>query len=156
MGAKTGATAGGEHSLARVGSLGASGSHPGASQTHRGIWFPQEVDTLDISSIRDTRTGRYARLPKVSDGAQVMDGSEAVGEGDSPLHPWLSLTQDPKIREVLGFGGPDARLEEKLMTVVAGPDPVNTTFLNFMAVQDDTAKVGWDRWLGLGELPPHC
>uniref|UniRef100_A0A287DAT3 1-phosphatidylinositol 4,5-bisphosphate phosphodiesterase n=1 Tax=Ictidomys tridecemlineatus TaxID=43179 RepID=A0A287DAT3_ICTTR len=71
-----------------------------------------EVDTLDISSIRDTRTGRYARLPK-----------------------------DPKIREVLGFGGPDARLEEKLMTVVAGPDPVNTTFLNFMAVQDDTVKV---------------
>ncbi|XP_023594005.1 1-phosphatidylinositol 4,5-bisphosphate phosphodiesterase beta-3 [Trichechus manatus latirostris] len=71
-----------------------------------------EVDTLDISSIRDTRTGRYARLPK-----------------------------DPKIREVLGFGGPDARLEEKLITVVAGPDPVNTTFLNFMAVQDDTAKI---------------
>uniref|UniRef100_A0A8C3YLT1 1-phosphatidylinositol 4,5-bisphosphate phosphodiesterase n=1 Tax=Catagonus wagneri TaxID=51154 RepID=A0A8C3YLT1_9CETA len=71
-----------------------------------------EVDTLDISSIRDTRTGRYARMPK-----------------------------DPKIREVLGFGSPDARLEEKLMTVVAGPDPVNTTFLNFMAVQDDTAKV---------------
>ncbi|XP_062051894.1 1-phosphatidylinositol 4,5-bisphosphate phosphodiesterase beta-3 isoform X1 [Lepus europaeus] len=71
-----------------------------------------EVDTLDISSIRDTRIGRYARLPK-----------------------------DPKIREVLGFGGPDARPEEKLMTVVAGPDPVNTTFLNFMAVQDDTAKV---------------
>ncbi|XP_064143942.1 1-phosphatidylinositol 4,5-bisphosphate phosphodiesterase beta-3 isoform X3 [Loxodonta africana] len=71
-----------------------------------------EVDTLDISSIRDTRTGRYARLPK-----------------------------DPKIREVLGFGGPDARLEEKLLTVVAGPDPVNTTFLNFMAVQDDTAKI---------------
>ncbi|XP_006861047.1 PREDICTED: 1-phosphatidylinositol 4,5-bisphosphate phosphodiesterase beta-3 isoform X2 [Chrysochloris asiatica] len=30
---------------------------------------------------------------------------------------------------------------EKLITVVAGPDPVNTTFLNFMAVQDDTAKV---------------
>ncbi|XP_075401642.1 1-phosphatidylinositol 4,5-bisphosphate phosphodiesterase beta-3 [Tenrec ecaudatus] len=74
-----------------------------------------EVDTLDISSIRDTRTGRYARLPK-----------------------------DPKMREVLGLGGPDARLEEKLITVVAGPDPVNTTFLNFMAVQDDTAKVWAD------------
>lgn len=29
------------------------------------------------------------------------------------------------------------------MTVVAGPDPVNITFLNFMAVQDDTVKVGW-------------
>lgn len=57
---------------------------------------------------------------------------------------------------MLGFGGPDARLEEKLMTVVAGPDPVNTTFLNFMAVQDDTAKVGWGRAAGHpGESPPH-
>ena len=67
-GAKAGSTAGGEHSLAGMGSLGAPGSHPGACQTHPGLWSPQEVDTLDISSIRDTRTGRYARLPKVSDG----------------------------------------------------------------------------------------
>lgn len=74
-----------------------------------------------------------------------------MGEGDILLYPWLSSTQDPKIREVLGFGGPDARLEEKLMTVVAGPDPVNTTFLNFMAVQDDTAKVGWGPGVGPGE-----
>ncbi|XP_038620687.1 1-phosphatidylinositol 4,5-bisphosphate phosphodiesterase beta-3 [Tachyglossus aculeatus] len=74
-----------------------------------------EVDTLDISSIRDTRFGRYARLPK-----------------------------DPKIREVLGFGTPETRPEEKLVTVVSGPDPVNTTFLNFMAVQDDVAKVWAD------------
>lgn len=57
--------------------------------------------------------------------------------------PLIFTIQDPKIREVLGFGGPDTRLEEKLMTVVAGPDPVNTTFLNFMAVQDDIVKVGW-------------
>lgn len=56
--------------MAWAGSLGALGSHPVASQTHSGIWRPQEVDTLDISSIRDTRTGRYARLPRVSDGAQ--------------------------------------------------------------------------------------
>ncbi|XP_036619908.1 1-phosphatidylinositol 4,5-bisphosphate phosphodiesterase beta-3 isoform X2 [Trichosurus vulpecula] len=74
-----------------------------------------EVDTLDISSIRDTRTGRYARLPK-----------------------------DPKIREILGFGGPETRPEDKLVTIVAGPDPVNTTFLNFMAVQEDVAKIWAD------------
>ncbi|XP_075345633.1 1-phosphatidylinositol 4,5-bisphosphate phosphodiesterase beta-3-like [Mycteria americana] len=36
-----------------------------------------EVDLLDISVIRDTRTGRYARVPK-----------------------------DPRTREVLGFGDP--------------------------------------------------
>lgn len=132
--------------------MGAPGSCPIASQTYSGIWFPQEVDTLDISSIRDTRTGRYARLPKVSDG--VPDRGWERGLGGTPLYPWLSTTQDPKIREVLGFGGPDTRLEEKLMTVVAGPDPVNTTFLNFMAVQDDTAKVGWGQRVGPGE--PHC
>lgn len=63
------------------------------------------------------------------------------GPAHTHPHPRPSPPQDPKIREVLGFGGPDVRLEEKLMTVVAGPDPVNTTFLNFMAVQDDTAKV---------------
>ncbi|CAI5798133.1 1-phosphatidylinositol 4,5-bisphosphate phosphodiesterase beta-3 isoform X1 [Podarcis lilfordi] len=72
-----------------------------------------EVDVLDISCIRDTRTGRYAKLPK-----------------------------DPKIREILGFGGPEQRPEEMLVTVVHGPDFVNVSFLNFMAVvPDDTAKL---------------
>ncbi|KAL8184220.1 UNVERIFIED_CONTAM: 1-phosphatidylinositol 4,5-bisphosphate phosphodiesterase beta-3, partial [Gekko kuhli] len=72
-----------------------------------------EVDILDISSIRDTRTGRYAKLPK-----------------------------DPKIREILGFGGSEQHPEDKLVTVAYGPDLVNTSFLNFMAVvQDDTAKI---------------
>lgn len=38
------------------------------SDTNLGsVFFFQEVDTLDISSIRDTRIGRYARLPKVRD-----------------------------------------------------------------------------------------
>lgn len=52
------------------------------------------------------------------------------------------LLQDPKIREILGFGGPEQRPEEKLVTVVHSLDLVNCSFLNFMAVvQDDTAKV---------------
>ncbi|XP_029470643.1 1-phosphatidylinositol 4,5-bisphosphate phosphodiesterase beta-3 [Rhinatrema bivittatum] len=71
-----------------------------------------EVDVVDISSIRDTRTGRYARLPK-----------------------------DPKIREVLGFGSSETRPEDKLVTVVYGVDLINISFLNFMAVQEDTAKI---------------
>ncbi|XP_063002398.1 1-phosphatidylinositol 4,5-bisphosphate phosphodiesterase beta-3 isoform X1 [Elgaria multicarinata webbii] len=73
----------------------------------------KEVDILDISFIRDTRTGRFAKLPK-----------------------------DPKIREILGFGGPEQRPEDKLLTVVHGPDLVNVSFHNFMTVvQDDTAKL---------------
>ncbi|XP_074915604.1 1-phosphatidylinositol 4,5-bisphosphate phosphodiesterase beta-3 isoform X3 [Buteo buteo] len=74
-----------------------------------------EVDLLDISVIRDTRTGRYARVPK-----------------------------DPRTREVLGFGDPGGHPQERLLTVVHGPDMVNVTFLNFVAVQDDVAKVWTD------------
>uniref|UniRef100_A0A8C6XGT4 PLC-beta PH domain-containing protein n=1 Tax=Naja naja TaxID=35670 RepID=A0A8C6XGT4_NAJNA len=52
------------------------------------------------------------------------------------------LLKDPKIRETLGFGGPEQQPEDKLLTVVHGPDLVNVSFLNFMAVvQDNTAKI---------------
>nr|AAA03065.1 phospholipase C beta type [Xenopus laevis]CAA75861.1 phospholipase C beta type [Xenopus laevis] len=71
-----------------------------------------EVDILDISVIRDTRTGKYAKIPK-----------------------------DIKMREILGFTGPEQRPEDKLVTVVYGNDIVNISFLNFMAVQEDTAKI---------------
>ncbi|XP_033927743.1 LOW QUALITY PROTEIN: 1-phosphatidylinositol 4,5-bisphosphate phosphodiesterase beta-3 [Melopsittacus undulatus] len=71
-----------------------------------------EVDLLDIAVIRDTRTGRYARVPK-----------------------------DPRTRELLGFGVAGGHPQERLLTVVHGPDMVNITFLNFLAVQDHVAKV---------------
>ncbi|XP_055012086.1 1-phosphatidylinositol 4,5-bisphosphate phosphodiesterase beta-3 isoform X2 [Boleophthalmus pectinirostris] len=74
----------------------------------------QEVEILDISIIRDTRTGRYAKQPK-----------------------------DPKLRELLGFGKGE-NVEGKLVTVVYGTDLVNISFLNFQAVQEDTAKVWTD------------
>ncbi|KAJ0055852.1 hypothetical protein NL108_013824, partial [Boleophthalmus pectinirostris] len=73
-----------------------------------------EVEILDISIIRDTRTGRYAKQPK-----------------------------DPKLRELLGFGKGE-NVEGKLVTVVYGTDLVNISFLNFQAVQEDTAKVWTD------------
>uniref|UniRef100_A0A665TTQ2 1-phosphatidylinositol 4,5-bisphosphate phosphodiesterase n=1 Tax=Echeneis naucrates TaxID=173247 RepID=A0A665TTQ2_ECHNA len=73
-----------------------------------------EVETLDISNIRDTRTGKYAKQPK-----------------------------DPKLREVLGIGLTD-NVEKKLLTVVYGNDLVNISFLNFQALQEDTAKVWTD------------
>ncbi|KAM8940000.1 1-phosphatidylinositol 4,5-bisphosphate phosphodiesterase beta-3 [Pelodytes ibericus] len=71
-----------------------------------------EVDILDISLIRDTRTGKYAKIPK-----------------------------DSRTRETLGFMGNDQRPEDKLVTVVYGSDIVNVNFINFMAVQEDTAKI---------------
>ncbi|CAL1589988.1 unnamed protein product [Knipowitschia caucasica] len=73
-----------------------------------------EVEILDISIIRDTRTGRYAKQPK-----------------------------DPKLREVLGFRKGE-QPEGKLVTVVYGTDLVNISFLNFQAMQEDTAKLWTD------------
>uniref|UniRef100_A0A8B9K086 Phosphoinositide phospholipase C n=1 Tax=Astyanax mexicanus TaxID=7994 RepID=A0A8B9K086_ASTMX len=73
---------------------------------------PQEVEIVDISHIRDTRTGKFAKLPK-------------------------ALT----VREVLGFGKGEGNVEGKLVTVVHGNDLVNISFLNFQAMQEDIAKV---------------
>ncbi|XP_058717449.1 1-phosphatidylinositol 4,5-bisphosphate phosphodiesterase beta-3-like [Poecile atricapillus] len=71
-----------------------------------------EVELLDICSIRDTRTGRFARAPK-----------------------------DPRSRGALGFGVPGGPPPERLLTVVHGPDLVSLGFLNLLAVQEGEAKV---------------
>ncbi|XP_037613830.1 1-phosphatidylinositol 4,5-bisphosphate phosphodiesterase beta-3 [Sebastes umbrosus] len=73
-----------------------------------------EVETLDINTIMDTRTGKYAKVPK-----------------------------DAKLRDTLGLGKGD-NVEGKLVTVVHGNDLVNTSFLNFQAMQEDTAKIWTD------------
>nr|XP_057924917.1 1-phosphatidylinositol 4,5-bisphosphate phosphodiesterase beta-3 [Doryrhamphus excisus] len=73
-----------------------------------------EVEILDISTIRDTRRGKYAKQPK-----------------------------DPKLRELLGFGKGD-NVEGKLVTIVHGNDLVNISFLNFQAMQEDIAKIWTD------------
>uniref|UniRef100_A0AAR2J6R3 Phosphoinositide phospholipase C n=1 Tax=Pygocentrus nattereri TaxID=42514 RepID=A0AAR2J6R3_PYGNA len=80
-------------------------------QNHVGLCRP-EVDIVDISHIRDTRTGKFAKIPK-----------------------------DPRVREVLGIGKGDGNADGKLVTVVHGNDLVNISFLNFQAMQEDIAKV---------------
>uniref|UniRef100_A0A8C5I898 Phosphoinositide phospholipase C n=1 Tax=Gouania willdenowi TaxID=441366 RepID=A0A8C5I898_GOUWI len=82
------------------------------------IKWDEEVEMVDISTIRDTRTGKYAKQPK-----------------------------EPKLREVLGFlkenvGG-------KLLMIVHGNDLVNVTFLNFLAMQEGTAKIWTDELFAL-------
>ncbi|KAK1170711.1 1-phosphatidylinositol 4,5-bisphosphate phosphodiesterase beta-1 [Acipenser oxyrinchus oxyrinchus] len=75
-------------------------------------WTDQnkETDILDIVNIKDARNGKSVKTPK-----------------------------DAKLRELLevNLGG---RLENKMLTVVYGPDLVNINYLNFMAFQEDIAK----------------
>uniref|UniRef100_A0A8C0YLT3 Phosphoinositide phospholipase C n=2 Tax=Cyprinus carpio TaxID=7962 RepID=A0A8C0YLT3_CYPCA len=74
-----------------------------------------EVEILDISQIRDTRTGRFAKMPK-----------------------------DQRIRDMLDLGKGESNSDTKLLTIVYGNDLVNISFLNFQAVQDGYCKVWTD------------
>ncbi|KAF7704560.1 1-phosphatidylinositol 4,5-bisphosphate phosphodiesterase beta-1 [Silurus meridionalis] len=76
-------------------------------------WTDQnkETDLLDITYIKDARTGKCTKTLK-----------------------------EAKMRELLEVGNLVGRIEHKMLTVVTGPDMVNITYLNFMAFQEEVAK----------------
>lgn len=67
---------------------------------------------LDMCTIRDTRTGHYAKVPK-----------------------------DAKMKDQVSMGASGDSLEDKTFTVAYGPDLVNISFHNFVTSKKDTAKV---------------
>uniref|UniRef100_A0A674C4H0 Phosphoinositide phospholipase C n=1 Tax=Salmo trutta TaxID=8032 RepID=A0A674C4H0_SALTR len=77
-------------------------------------WTDQNKETefLDITHIKDARTGRSTKTPK-----------------------------EAKLRELLDVGNLVGRIENRLLTIVTGPDMVNITYLNFMALQEEEATV---------------
>ncbi|XP_050405762.2 1-phosphatidylinositol 4,5-bisphosphate phosphodiesterase beta-1 isoform X2 [Patella vulgata] len=77
------------------------------------FWKDQnkEMDSLDISLIRDARTGKYAKIPK-----------------------------DLKLRESLMIGSADIPLEDKTLSVGYGTDMVNIDWINFVCSQKETAQ----------------
>lgn len=85
-------------------------------------WTDQNKETefLDISSIRDTRTGKYARTPK---------------EG--------------KLRDSVSMGASDVPLEDKTVTVLYGPDLVNVSAISFCGTSRETAQLWTDQLLSM-------
>ncbi|XP_078263180.1 1-phosphatidylinositol 4,5-bisphosphate phosphodiesterase beta-2-like [Rhinoraja longicauda] len=83
------------------------------SHGHFLYWTYQnkQVDHLALTNIRDTRVGRYARVPK-----------------------------NPKIREIFDVANPDSNFYSKCLTVVSGPDFPNLTFDNFVAFKTNVVK----------------
>ncbi|KAM6916655.1 1-phosphatidylinositol 4,5-bisphosphate phosphodiesterase beta-1-like [Xenentodon cancila] len=77
-------------------------------------WTDQNKDTelLDLTFVKDVRTGRSTKTPK-----------------------------EAKLRELLDVGNLVGRLENRMVTVVTASDLVNVTQLNFIASQEDEAKV---------------
>uniref|UniRef100_A0A4W6DU12 1-phosphatidylinositol 4,5-bisphosphate phosphodiesterase n=1 Tax=Lates calcarifer TaxID=8187 RepID=A0A4W6DU12_LATCA len=76
-------------------------------------WTDQNKDTdlLDIAYIKDARNGKSTKTPK-----------------------------EAKLRELLDVSTLAGKMENRMLTVVSGPDMVNITYLNFMAFQEETAK----------------
>ncbi|XP_058826403.1 1-phosphatidylinositol 4,5-bisphosphate phosphodiesterase classes I and II isoform X2 [Topomyia yanbarensis] len=79
-------------------------------------WVDQnhEMDLLDIATIRDVRTGQYAKKPR-----------------------------DIKLRQIVTMGSQDT-LEEKTVTVCYGADFVNVSFMNFCCTRKEIAKLWCD------------
>ncbi|XP_076239603.1 phospholipase C at 21C isoform X2 [Calliopsis andreniformis] len=75
-------------------------------------WVDQnnEMEMLDIAIIRDTRSGKYAKVPK-----------------------------DPKLKSLVTMGSQDT-LEEKTVTICYGSDFVNMNFINFCTKRAEIAQ----------------
>ncbi|XP_067414267.1 1-phosphatidylinositol 4,5-bisphosphate phosphodiesterase beta-2 isoform X2 [Emydura macquarii macquarii] len=69
------------------------------------------MEFLDITSIRDTRVGKFAKIPK-----------------------------SQKLREVFNLDFPDNNFLLKTLTVVSGPDMVDLTFHNFVSYKESVGK----------------
>ncbi|KAJ8288898.1 hypothetical protein COCON_G00015570 [Conger conger] len=76
-------------------------------------WVNQnrEMTFLDLATIRDTRAGKYAKLPK-----------------------------NPKVRNVFNMDFPDSHHLAKTLTIVSGLDTVNLTYHNFFAYKENVSQ----------------
>ncbi|XP_068436391.1 1-phosphatidylinositol 4,5-bisphosphate phosphodiesterase beta-2 [Clinocottus analis] len=76
-------------------------------------WINQSKETtfLDVATVRDTRTGKYAKLPKHT-----------------------------KVRNVFNMDFPDSNHLAKTLTFVSGPDTVNLTYHNFFASKEKVTQ----------------
>ncbi|XP_059769627.1 1-phosphatidylinositol 4,5-bisphosphate phosphodiesterase beta-2 isoform X7 [Balaenoptera ricei] len=84
----------------------------------------KEMEFLDITSIRDTRFGKFAKMPK-----------------------------SQKLRDVFNMDFPDNNFLLKTLTVVSGPDMVDLTFYNFVSYKENVGKDWAEDVLALAKHP---
>ncbi|XP_075386861.1 1-phosphatidylinositol 4,5-bisphosphate phosphodiesterase beta-2 isoform X2 [Tenrec ecaudatus] len=84
----------------------------------------KEMEFLDITSIRDTRFGKFAKMPK-----------------------------SQKLRDVFNMDFPDNNFLLKTLTVVSGPDMVDLTFHNFVSYKENVGKAWAEDILTLAKHP---
>uniref|UniRef100_A0A8C7BDD6 1-phosphatidylinositol 4,5-bisphosphate phosphodiesterase n=1 Tax=Neovison vison TaxID=452646 RepID=A0A8C7BDD6_NEOVI len=84
----------------------------------------KEMEFLDITNIRDTRFGKFAKIPK-----------------------------SQKLRDVFNMDFPDNNFLLKTLTVVSGPDMVDLTFHNFVSYKENVGKSWAEDVLALVKHP---
>ncbi|XP_040132222.1 1-phosphatidylinositol 4,5-bisphosphate phosphodiesterase beta-2 isoform X2 [Ictidomys tridecemlineatus] len=84
----------------------------------------KEMEFLDITNIRDTRFGKFAKIPK-----------------------------SQKLRDVFNMDFPDNHFLLKTLTVVSGPDMVDLTFHNFVSYKENVGKDWAEDVLALAKHP---
>ncbi|XP_046712055.1 1-phosphatidylinositol 4,5-bisphosphate phosphodiesterase beta-2 isoform X2 [Silurus meridionalis] len=84
----------------------------------------KEVEIVDIATIRDTRPGKYAKLPK-----------------------------HQKVRNTFNMDFPDSNYLAKTLTIVTGPDMVNLTYYNFFAAKENVVQNWADDILSIAYNP---
>uniref|UniRef100_A0A674A810 Phosphoinositide phospholipase C n=1 Tax=Salmo trutta TaxID=8032 RepID=A0A674A810_SALTR len=72
-----------------------------------------------------------------------------VPDGGSHLFLLLPEFGLPALRELLDVSTLVGKMENRMLTVVSGPDMVNITYLNFMAFQEEIAKEWAEELFGL-------
>ncbi|MGH0123736.1 UNVERIFIED_CONTAM: hypothetical protein FKN15_013602 [Acipenser sinensis] len=96
--------------------------------------LPKDMEFLEFSSIRDTRSGKYAKLPK------DMEFLEFSSIRDTRSGKYAKLPKLPKVRNVFNMDFPESHHLTKTLTIVSGPDMVNLTFHNFFASKENVSK----------------
>ncbi|CAI9553486.1 unnamed protein product, partial [Staurois parvus] len=71
----------------------------------------KEIEFIELTSIRDTRFGKYAKIPK-----------------------------SQKLREVFNLDFPENNFLAKTLCMVTGPDMVDLTFHNFVSYKENVGK----------------
>ncbi|KAJ6667329.1 hypothetical protein lerEdw1_017307 [Lerista edwardsae] len=103
----------------------------------------KDMEFLDITSIRDTRVGKFAKIPK-----QKVAPGLATQDADARF----SL-QSQKLREVFNLDFPDNNFLLKTLTVVSGPDMVDLTFHNFVSYKENVGKAWADDIMAISRNP---
>ncbi|XP_053140715.1 1-phosphatidylinositol 4,5-bisphosphate phosphodiesterase beta-1 isoform X4 [Hemicordylus capensis] len=94
----------------------------------------QETELLDVILIKDARCGKHARAPKEG----LVNNKKGLKQDVNTCI--FHQNGDPKLREHLDGGNVGGRLENRMLTIVYGPDLVNISYLNLVAAQEDIAK----------------